>query len=326
MTPEPPRQVLATENTGHAELFVLVVGAEVVAILALMFGADPKGAHGGFWTLASMFIPFSVMGNIALTYSALLDCLRFRAGATRIGTAARNLRIASVLGLDGLLFWVSILLTEGYQHRLVHFGSTGLLVPLVWYGGHVVVVLVLADVLTRRSRASPAPPKVETAAVATIPLTRPAPVVAAAVLLLGVAGELLLAAVAGTIAGLVWGSHAGYLIVGLLAGVFAVALLACSLKLLRGTLTQPREAGRVILVLGSFGVALLPCGMWIAVFSEPAMRDNGPYYGMLLTAVGSLSALFVAGLLLRRHADRYLLWREAFRARPSADYEPDDAP
>lgn len=127
MTPEPPRQVLVTENTGHIELFLLVLGGEVVLTLALMFGADPKGASDYFWTFASLFIPFLVMGNIFLTYSVLRNWRGRRAGSIPIATAARNLRIASVLGLDRLLFWVSILLTEGYRYGLAHHGSTGFL-------------------------------------------------------------------------------------------------------------------------------------------------------------------------------------------------------
>jgi hypothetical protein len=171
------------------------------------------------------------------------------------------------------------------------------------------------------------------------PILRPAPVVAAAVLLIVVASEMLVAGIAGAVALLLNGRSAdcGCCVGGVIGLDFLVAasFLSTAVSMLRGTLNEPLREGNVVTILGGMAgglcfVTLICCG-WglVGGHIKPdwnwLSQDAGIVTAGLLLLWGNTAALLTAGVLLRKNADRYLAWRRALRRPPEdAEYDQDE--
>ena len=167
---------------------------------------------------------------------------------------------------------------------------------------------------------------------------RPAPVVAAAVLLIVVGSELILGGIAG--AGWLWlviASVEACTCCGawLFAFGFVIGInfLASGIDALTGNLVDPVRASKPVLVVGGIAGALslltLGCCIWTGYVGRTFERatftsDDGMLVAGVLLLWSNTAILLTAGVLLHRNARTYLLWRELLRRpREDAGYEPE---
>lgn len=168
---------------------------------------------------------------------------------------------------------------------------------------------------------------------------RPAPVVAAGVLVIIVGSELLLAGAALVGVTTWWAiedaAPPSFWLLAVSAVVLGLGteLLVVGVKALRGTLQRPlKAADRVIgfgtlFALPSF-LSMACCGITTFIerhrLLESVTEDTAKMLAALLTLWATTAATLTAGLLLRKNADRYLAWQEAIRRqRADAEYEPE---
>ena len=163
------------------------------------------------------------------------------------------------------------------------------------------------------------------------PTRCPAPVTAAAVLLIVVAGELLLAAGASGVyavpnasSTLFTSAVAGFALCLWLAWLF----LRAAIRALHGSLRSPNETGEYVTALGFIAgvIALFVTWVVVIVWERPGQTTADkvmlPVAGCVL-AWANMTALFVAGFLFRKHTPRYFRWQKAIRRPPDEmGYEP----
>ena len=160
----------------------------------------------------------------------------------------------------------------------------------------------------------------------------PAPITAAAVLLIVVSGELTLAAVgSGAFAILHLGDAlfpsavAGFV---LLNGL-GLLLLRTALRLLSGNLYAPHQAGEYTTALGYFVGVIAVFATWLAGIlfwghAHVAMDKMVIHTATALLTWANTAGLLVAGFLLRKHTGRYREWQNVKHRLPSdAEYESD---
>ena len=166
---------------------------------------------------------------------------------------------------------------------------------------------------------------------------RPAPIVAAAVLLIVVGSELLLAGIGGSLwlffnLGIngcafcgVWLFAFGFLI--------GTHFLIIGIDALKGELVNPTRASNIVLAVGIalslISLLSMCCCVrdWLLLagfdLAELTQSNLQVFAGILLFWANSFGVL-TAGVLFRDNVERYLLWREAIRRAPEdAGYELD---
>ena len=170
---------------------------------------------------------------------------------------------------------------------------------------------------------------------------RPASITAAAVLLVVVGSELLLAGVAGVGAAIWWAVEIGEpplfipLAAALLLFGVGVEFLVIAIKTLRGTLRKPWFAGDRVVGFGA--LAALPtlaisCCCGVSVVADRTQlekwltEDGVTSVAGLVLLWANTAAVVTAGALLRNNADRYFAWQGAIRRPPEdAEYEPEES-
>ena len=160
---------------------------------------------------------------------------------------------------------------------------------------------------------------------------RPAPIVAAAVLLI-VVGSLLILGYFGVIGYLVYelevlkdGGPCCASILFVVCPVVGLDCLGVGTATLRGTLEDPKRTGNRVVILGWIAVVLsamsmICCGWSFVVLYPPGvMNDSLQLLAGLFCFWMSTAGILTAGKLLQRNAERYLDWQK--RRHPPSDTE-----